>query len=57
MKILVDPILVGNLNFGIPLLYEASKKYTKNFQVRYLVALNYRLWMQIDGYGCDLIFG
>lgn len=33
VKILVDPILVGNLDFGIPLLYDASKKYLKNFQL------------------------
>lgn len=33
VKILVDPILVGNLDFGIPFLYDASKKYLKNFQL------------------------
>lgn len=33
MKILVDPILVGNLDFGIPWLYDAAKKFLKNFQV------------------------
>ncbi|KAK1412079.1 hypothetical protein QVD17_33045 [Tagetes erecta] len=33
VKILVDPILVGNLDFGFPLLYDASKKYLKNFQL------------------------
>ncbi|PWA57271.1 metallo-hydrolase/oxidoreductase superfamily protein [Artemisia annua] len=33
VKLLVDPILVGNLDFGIPLLYDASKKYLKNFQL------------------------
>lgn len=32
-KILVDPILVGNLDFGIPWLYDAAKKVLKNFQV------------------------
>jgi len=26
LKILVDPILVGNLDFGIPWLYDAAKK-------------------------------
>ncbi|TQD92384.1 hypothetical protein C1H46_021945 [Malus baccata] len=31
-KILVDPILVGNLDFGIPWLYDAAKKFLKNFQ-------------------------
>ncbi|PHT58011.1 hypothetical protein CQW23_00374 [Capsicum baccatum] len=33
LKILVDPILVGNLDFGIPLLYNAAKKFLKNFQL------------------------
>lgn len=32
-RILVDPILVGNLDFGIPLLYDAAKKILRNFQV------------------------
>ncbi|XP_004513302.1 uncharacterized protein [Cicer arietinum] len=32
-NILVDPILVGNLDFGIPWLYDASKKVLKNFQL------------------------
>ncbi|CAN6727648.1 unnamed protein product [Malus baccata var. baccata] len=31
-KILVDPILVGNLDFGIPWLYDAAKKFLKNFR-------------------------
>ncbi|KAK9903833.1 hypothetical protein M0R45_000940 [Rubus argutus] len=31
VKILVDPILVGNLDFGIPWLYDAAK-FLKNFQ-------------------------
>lgn len=35
-KILVDPILVGNLDFGIPWLYDAAKKVLKNFQVLFL---------------------
>ena len=26
MNILVDPVLVGNLDFGIPFLYDAAKK-------------------------------
>lgn len=30
---LVDPILVGNLDFGIPWLYDAAKKILKNFRV------------------------
>ncbi|XP_052184617.1 uncharacterized protein LOC127796499 [Diospyros lotus] len=33
LKILVDPILVGNLDFGIPWLYDAAKKILKNFQL------------------------
>lgn len=31
--ILVDPVLVGNLDFGIAWLYDASKKFLKSFQV------------------------
>ncbi|KAJ6318281.1 hypothetical protein OIU76_013755, partial [Salix suchowensis] len=30
-NILVDPILVGNLDFGIPWLYDAAKKFLKEF--------------------------
>ncbi|XP_044488800.1 uncharacterized protein LOC123213429 [Mangifera indica] len=33
LTILVDPILVGNLDFGIPWLYDAAKKFLKNFQL------------------------
>ncbi|XVF86049.1 hypothetical protein PTKIN_Ptkin17bG0169400 [Pterospermum kingtungense] len=33
VRILVDPILVGNLDFGIPLLYDAAKKFLKNFKL------------------------
>lgn len=33
VTILVDPILVGNLDFGIPWLYDASKKVLKNFRL------------------------
>lgn len=32
-KVLVDPILVGTLDFGIPWLYDAAKKFLKNFQL------------------------
>ncbi|XP_027914575.1 uncharacterized protein LOC114174035 isoform X2 [Vigna unguiculata] len=32
-NILVDPILVGNLDFGIPWLYDAAKKMLKQFQL------------------------
>ncbi|XP_071735659.1 uncharacterized protein [Rutidosis leptorrhynchoides] len=33
LKILVDPVLVGNLNFGMPLLYDGTKKYLKDFKL------------------------
>ncbi|KAK8657622.1 hypothetical protein V6N13_035852 [Hibiscus sabdariffa] len=33
VRILVDPILVGNLDFGIPWLYDAAKKFIKNFKL------------------------
>ncbi|XVE85969.1 hypothetical protein DITRI_Ditri17bG0134500 [Diplodiscus trichospermus] len=33
VRILVDPILVGNLDFGIPWLYDAAKKFLKNFKL------------------------
>ncbi|KAE8702480.1 Metallo-hydrolase/oxidoreductase superfamily protein isoform 2 [Hibiscus syriacus] len=33
VKLLVDPILVGNLDFGIPLLYDAAKKFIRNFKL------------------------
>ncbi|XP_004297137.1 PREDICTED: uncharacterized protein LOC101304764 [Fragaria vesca subsp. vesca] len=33
VKLLVDPILVGNLDFGIPWLYDAAKRFLKNFQL------------------------
>ncbi|KNA16293.1 hypothetical protein SOVF_090300 [Spinacia oleracea] len=33
VKLLVDPILVGSLDFGIPWLYDATKKFLKNFQL------------------------
>lgn len=33
LKLLVDPILVGNLDFGIPWLYDAAKKLLKDFQL------------------------
>ncbi|KAL9275339.1 hypothetical protein AKJ16_DCAP23529 [Drosera capensis] len=33
LKVLVDPILVGNLDFGIPWLYDASKRFLRNFQL------------------------
>ncbi|XP_020244144.1 uncharacterized protein LOC109822362 [Asparagus officinalis] len=40
LKILVDPILVGNLDFGIPWLYDAAKKFLKNFRLEDLPKLD-----------------
>ncbi|ERN05459.1 uncharacterized protein LOC18433639 isoform X2 [Amborella trichopoda] len=40
LNILVDPILVGNLDFGIPWLYDGAKKFLKNFQLRNLPQLD-----------------
>ncbi|RDX74891.1 hypothetical protein CR513_45301 [Mucuna pruriens] len=39
-NILVDPILVGNLDFGIPWLYDAAKKVLKKFQLNDLPEIN-----------------
>ncbi|KAF3785321.1 hypothetical protein EJ110_NYTH28295 [Nymphaea thermarum] len=36
LNILVDPILVGNLDFGVPWLYDGAKKVVKNFQLNSL---------------------
>lgn len=33
LNLLVDPILVGNLDFGFPWLYDAAKKFVKNFKL------------------------
>lgn len=33
LNILVDPILVGNLDFGLPWLFEGAKKVLGNFRV------------------------
>ncbi|CAM8881419.1 unnamed protein product [Rhodiola kirilowii] len=33
LKLLVDPILVGTLDFGIPWLYDAAKRFLKNFSL------------------------
>ncbi|PKA57534.1 hypothetical protein AXF42_Ash020078 [Apostasia shenzhenica] len=33
VKALVDPILVGNLDFGVPWLYDASKKVLTSFRI------------------------
>ncbi|XP_077245160.1 metallo-hydrolase/oxidoreductase superfamily protein [Tasmannia lanceolata] len=40
LKILVDPILVGNLDFGVPWLYDAAKKFLKKFQLSDLPELD-----------------
>ncbi|KAJ8760754.1 hypothetical protein K2173_018668 [Erythroxylum novogranatense] len=40
VNILVDPILVGNLDFGIPWLYDAAKKFIKTFQLSDLPELD-----------------
>lgn len=40
VKILVDPVLVGNLDFGIPWLYDAAKKILKNFMLDDLPEIN-----------------
>ncbi|KAH7430612.1 hypothetical protein KP509_08G005800 [Ceratopteris richardii] len=45
-QILVDPVLVGNLDFGIPLLYDASKKTLKEFKLEDLPQLDLLLITQ-----------
>ncbi|KAK9021422.1 hypothetical protein V6N11_011410 [Hibiscus sabdariffa] len=40
VRILVDPILVGNLDFGIPWLFDAAKKFIKNFKLSDLPQLD-----------------
>ncbi|KAM3739250.1 hypothetical protein ACB098_08G010700 [Castanea mollissima] len=54
LKILVDPILVGNLDFGIPWLYDAAKKYLKNFQLRDLPEIDCLLITQSLDDHCHL---
>lgn len=44
LKILVDPILVGNLDFGIPWLYDAAKKFLKNYQVLFMMTQQLLFW-------------
>nr|ABK22966.1 unknown [Picea sitchensis] len=39
-RVAVDPILVGNLDFGIPWLYDAAKKTLKNFRLEDLQELD-----------------
>jgi hypothetical protein len=36
-NVLVDLFLVGNVDFGIPGLYDAAKEVLKNFQVLLLI--------------------
>ncbi|XP_078431633.1 metallo-hydrolase/oxidoreductase superfamily protein [Wolffia australiana] len=40
VRVLVDPILVGNLDFGIPWLYDAAKRFLKKFQLKDLPELD-----------------
>nr|GMD77109.1 TRNA-dihydrouridine synthase [Ipomoea batatas] len=54
VKILVDPILVGNLDFGIPFLYDAAKKFLKNFQLDDLPEVHYLLITQSLDDHCHL---
>ncbi|KAK9106909.1 hypothetical protein Syun_022920 [Stephania yunnanensis] len=54
VKILVDPILVGNLDFGIPLLYDAAKKFLKNFQLNDLPEIDCLLITQSLDDHCHL---
>ncbi|PIN23692.1 hypothetical protein CDL12_03585 [Handroanthus impetiginosus] len=53
-KILVDPILVGNLDFGIPLLYDAAKKFLKDFKLDDLPELDCLLITQSLDDHCHL---
>ncbi|OAY31271.1 uncharacterized protein LOC110600350 [Manihot esculenta] len=54
VNILVDPILVGNLDFGIPWLYDAAKKVIKNFQLSNLPKLDCLLITQSLDDHCHL---
>ncbi|KAE8657462.1 Detected protein of confused Function [Hibiscus syriacus] len=54
VKILVDPILVGNLDFGIPLLYDAAKKFIMNFKLSDLPQLDCLLITQSLDDHCHL---
>ncbi|XP_074579589.1 LOW QUALITY PROTEIN: uncharacterized protein LOC141836077 [Curcuma longa] len=40
VRILVDPILVGNLDFGVPWLYDGAKKFLKNINLQDLPELD-----------------
>ncbi|KAF8040220.1 hypothetical protein BT93_B2452 [Corymbia citriodora subsp. variegata] len=54
LRLLVDPILVGNLDFGIPWLYDAAKKFLKNFQLSDLPDYDYLLITQSLDDHCHL---
>lgn len=54
LRILVDPILVGNLDFGIPWLYDAAKKFLKTFQLSDLPEIDYLLITQSLDDHCHL---
>lgn len=56
LKILVDPILVGNLDFGIPWLYDAAKKVLKNFQVLFFIELLLQLEHYLPYHASAIIF-
>jgi hypothetical protein len=45
LQILVDPVLVGNLDFGIPFLYDAAKKskLMKEYNVRETIIICFLL--------------
>ncbi|KAF7827846.1 uncharacterized protein G2W53_019010 [Senna tora] len=53
-NILVDPILVGNLDFGIPWLYDAAKKFLKKFQLSDLPGIDCLLITQSLDDHCHL---
>ena len=44
-NVLVDPILVGNLDFGIPWLYDAAKRFLKKFTVINLPISSLAYWI------------
>jgi L-ascorbate metabolism protein UlaG (beta-lactamase superfamily) len=46
LKILVDPVLIGNLDFGIPWLYDGAKITYKDFKLEDLPELDYLLISQ-----------
>ncbi|XVE91387.1 hypothetical protein REPUB_Repub01dG0005300 [Reevesia pubescens] len=54
VRILVDPILVGNLDFGIPWLYDAAKKFLKNFKLTDLLPVDCLLITQSLDDHCHL---